>query len=214
MLSFADPGPAAPVSEALDRAMLAALGQTVQLATAALDAYDYTRALETTERFFWDFCDDYVELVKARAYGELAGDAGARSARAALRLALSVQLRLFAPFLPFVTEEAWSWWRSDSVHTATWPRRDELGAVAAGSDAFGAASAAIGAVRKAKSEAHVSMRTEVSRARIAWRPEGLEFLRSVLGDVQAAGRIDAVDLEPDATAEAPTVELAISPNTG
>ena len=106
--------------EALDLALLAELSDVVAKATAALDELDYARALQATETFFWTFCDDYVELVKGRAYGDH-GDAATASARVTLVTALSVLLRLFAPFLPFATEEVWSWWQPGSVHRAPWP---------------------------------------------------------------------------------------------
>jgi valyl-tRNA synthetase len=196
------------VTEPLDLAMLARLDTLAAEATAAFEAYDYARALERTEAFFWTFCDDYLELVKWRAYGSL-GEAGAASANSALTAALSVLLRLFAPFLPFVTEEVWSWWREGSVHQAAWPEPAGRGATTAGADglALDLAGAALGAVRKAKSEARRSMKAPVARLVLTAEPTALDVLRSVEADVRSAGAVEAIEYQ-GGDAFAAAVELA------
>jgi valyl-tRNA synthetase len=192
---------AAAITEPLDRAMLSRLGGVVSTCTTAFEAYDHARALETVEEFFWFFCDDYVELVKSRGYGEQ-GSQAARSAITALRLALSAVLRLFAPFLPFVTEEAWSWWQEGSIHRAAWPDSGELPGPAGGADpgrVLDAASAAIGAIRAAKSAARLSMRARVRALVASAGEDDIAAVRAALRDVQAAGKVDQVVVRPSAS---------------
>ena len=197
---------AAQVTEPLDRALLAGLGQVVAKATAAFEAWDFTRSLEVTEQWFWTFCDDYLELVKDRAYGAQ-GDAGAASARATLRISLDVVLRLFAPILPYVTEEVWSWTHEGSVHRASWPTVDE---VPAGGDAgmLQAVGAVLAAVRKAKSEAKVGMRAEVPAMTLVGPDAALTYVREAESDLRAAGRLTgSLDYQPGDELGARDVEL-------
>ncbi|MBK5287456.1 MAG: valine--tRNA ligase [Acidimicrobiia bacterium] len=179
--------PAGAITAPIDRSMLTALAATVGECTQAFAAYDYARALERAERFFWDFCDDYVELVKHRAYAD-ADDLDAQSARGALGIALSVLQRLFAPFLVYVTEEVWSWWQEGSIHRAAWPTTGEL--VTDGEPlVFVVAADVLGAVRKAKSEAKVSMRTEASSVVVVDTTARLGALSGAVSDVRNAGVI-------------------------
>jgi valyl-tRNA synthetase len=182
----------ADVTEPIDAGLLTSLARVVDEATAAMEAYNYTRALEVAETFFWSFCDDYVELVKTRGYGD---DDAARSAQATLALALSVQLRLFAPVLPFVTEEVWSWWQAGSVHRASWPTAAEL--PADGDTAVPAVAAeALAAVRKAKSDAKQSMRADVATATVTAPAAQAAVVEAARRDLCNAGRIASLSILP------------------
>lgn len=204
---------AARVSQPVDTALLGRLAGVVRKATEAFEAYDYTTALEVTEKFFWEFCDDYLELVKERAYAD-EGDAS-DSARSTLAGALQVQLRLLAPFLPYVTEEVWSWWQEGSVHRAAWPTVTELGSPAASDGtAIDAVAAALAGIRGAKSQAKVNMKTPLSRVEVSGPEKAVRDAESASPDLIAAGKItgDLVfTVDADATELRVAAEIAEVP---
>ena len=198
VLSFEAPTTSAAVSEAVDQALLLELADVVRGATAAFESYDHTKALELTEKFFWGFTDDYLELVKERAYGQ-GGVTPEQQASAvlALRKALHTMLRLLAPFLPFATDEVWGWWQNTdagqtkSIHRAAWPTVQELtaGLDASNHGLLELVSAALIGVRKAKSDAKVSMKAPVESATLQAPAAVLTSLRVISGDIKSVGKI-------------------------
>jgi valyl-tRNA synthetase len=212
--------PGEALTSPLDRALIARLAVVVEDATASLEGYDYARALQHTEERFWWFCDYYLELVKGRRYDSAVDPAGAASVSRALCLSVSVFQRLFAPFLPFVCEEVWSWWQPGSIHLAPWPDAAELTTASGGGapdlrsveldregevgegetvaieedEALAIAAEVLSEVRKAKSQAQRPMRAPVRLVRVHDSPARLSALRLGLGDLLQAGAIE--QLEP------------------
>jgi valyl-tRNA synthetase len=188
VLGFGEANPTAIPTEAVDIAMLARLASVVDEATNAFETYDYARALEKSESFFWWFCDDYVELVKTRAYSE---GAGSDSARAALQRALSTLQRLFAPHIPFATEEVWSWWQTGSIHRASWPTQTDLlggtTAVESTEDLLDAVCNVLAVIRRTKTEAKVSQRAEVEHVLVSATETQISLLQFGLVDLLNAG---------------------------
>lgn len=209
VLSFGDVDMSTPldqvVTNLVDRSMLAKVDAVIAEATAGFEAFDYARGLERTESFFWWFCDNYVELVKNRAYEAMGPDAAA-SARRALREALSAIQRLLAPIVPFATEEAWSWWNDTSIHAASWPAPTELGGDAGLVDPT---LEALTLVRRAKSEAKVSQRAEVTSAAISAPAELHPALTAGQPDLGAAGSIATITI---ADGDELTCEVVLAPH--
>ena len=201
--SFPAPSVDLAVTHRLDLDMLAELSDVVATATAAFDAYDHAKALEVTEKFFWTFCDDYLELVKERAYSTDSPEAQA-SAALALRTALEVMLRLFAPFIPFATEEVWSWTHDGSVHITEWPTSvtdaEPTGLLALVGEAL------IG-IRRAKTDAKASQKSDVTSATISGPPQ----LQLALDDLRDVGRIASIDFVETAEISVSNVVLAQTP---
>jgi valyl-tRNA synthetase len=195
-------GPKGSIDWPVDRAIIRGVAALVAEATEALEGYDYARALQRTETFFWRFCDDYLELVKGRRYGEQ-GPEAAGSANAALSSALSGLLRLLAPFLPFVTEEVWSWWQAGSVHKAAWPRPEEVESpLGDSSDAvrqadqatYEWATAVLFDVRKQRSEARQPLKVPITKVTITADAAAVALMPRVEADLRSALRVQAFEI--------------------
>ncbi len=113
------------ITNKVDQSFLLSLNDMVTRATNSFEDLDYARSLEVTEASFWDFCDNYVEIVKSRAYGSQGKDL-ALQAGATLKIALNVYTKLFAPITPFTSEEIYSWISGESIHIQSWPSQDEI----------------------------------------------------------------------------------------
>ena len=184
----------ADVTQDVDHALLNKLAQVVETATTSFEKYDYTRALEVAETFFWAFTDDYVELVKERTYGNQ-GEAAANSARAALGITTHTLLKLFAPFIPFVTEEVWSWWQEGSIHLQSWPKSSEIITnKSVGIDPLNNVTWILSEVRKVKTENKQSMKAEVKTLEIWAKAEVIDQVKDAQNDLIAAGNIKDLKL--------------------
>ena len=195
-MGLGEPSAGATICEPLDAAMVAKLTALVDQATAAFEAFDYARSLERTASLFWSFTDDYLELMTHRAYGGH-GEAAADSAKLTLRLALDTLLRLFAPVLPYVTEEVRGWWREGSIHRAPWPTTAALREAASGGDplALELAGRVLGEVRRAKTEAKRTLATDVARVRGFDAADRIAVITAVALDVCDAGKVQALEYE-------------------
>jgi valyl-tRNA synthetase len=196
----------AEVTEALDIDMLRRLASVVRTATEAYESFDHARALEVTEQFFWTFTDDYLELVKERAYRQ-GGGAEQASAVAALRLAINVFLRLLAPVIPFATEEVWRWTHDGSIHVAPWPTVDEIPVAGESNGLLDLCGVALVGIRGAKTEAKASQKTPVTRAVIS----GPALLNDASADLAAVGRIDSLDIIEGTEVAVMSIELGEVP---
>ncbi len=194
--------PRGAISHPLDVGLLTNLASLVREATERLEKdYDYAWALQHTETFFWDFCDNYLELVKSRRYGDF-GDGPAGSANATMLIVLGVLQRLLAPYLPFVTDEVWSWWHEGSVHAAAWPT--EAGVLEAigersdqAYDVYLRTTEVLAAIRRKKSERNLSAGASLERVVVRCPGDLERTLEPALADLRAASRADALELVRD-----------------
>jgi valyl-tRNA synthetase len=192
------PEPVGRVSFLLDRGLLTALRRLVDDGTRALDDYDYARTLQLTETFFWSFCDNYLEMVKSRRYGDHGSEAAA-SANATLLCGLSILNRTFAPYLPFAAEEVWSWWQPGSVHAARWPTVDEIETLAAPDPealtALERGFDVLSEIRRVKSAAKRPAKTRIAVVHVRTDAAVIPLLQRIEVDLLCAAGADRIEFD-------------------
>jgi valyl-tRNA synthetase len=188
-------GTPGPITYPMDRVFLVKLRQLVRNATRHFENYEHQQALAETERFFWTaFTDSYIEMSRARTLGAYGAEAQS-SALATLRIALSVFLRLFAPFLPYITDEVWSWTYAaetgcSTIHSSVWPSDTDFPSLSEDGNEgiFDIAVKALFAINRSRTGAGVSSAREIKTATLAAKPELFTLLNAACEDIRLAVR--------------------------
>jgi valyl-tRNA synthetase len=193
----------ADIKEPLDTALVEKLCKVISECTKSFENFEYAQSLQTAEETFWHFCDHYLELVKVRSYSEEDSEAR-KSALATLSWSINTFLRLFAPFIPYITEEIWSWSfgknsKEFSIHKSSWPKIEEVGAVKnrADSKTYDAAIEVISKIRAKKTESQKNLKWPVEKLIVKGKASNLESLKLCLNDVISAGTVKTHDLVAD-----------------
>ncbi|MEO7019121.1 MAG: valine--tRNA ligase [Ktedonobacteraceae bacterium] len=184
-----------------DRWLLARLTRLISRVTALFRSYEYAAAKSEIETFFWgDLADNYLEMCKERLYG--AASPLQEGARYTLYNALLSTLKLFAPFLPYVTEEIYrglfaAHESQSSIHLTRWPESDpawsSVQAEAMGEILLEMATA----VRRYKSEHSISLGTELNKLLLSTR------------DTQLASTLDAARLDIQSVTRARELSIGV-----
>ena len=220
-----DPSELGPdkITTETDRAAIAQLRPLIKRATSAFDDFDYAQALTLTEEFFWNiFCDNYIEIAKPRTYDETLTE-GRLSAASTLRIMHRALVRMFAPFLPYITEEVWHWAYSgdpgmhESVHRSPWMTLEEIASVPEPESprSWPLTMEVVEAVRKAKAEANISIKAPVQRVDVTCSVDDRAALDHTVIDITRMLSIEEFEVHdaPGATGLSVTVELGEATST-
>jgi valyl-tRNA synthetase len=153
----------------IDKLFLEKLDYSVYLITNHFKNYEYQKAKQELEKLFWnDFCDNYLEIIKNRIYNK-EGDEKISAQHTLYNSFLNI-LKLFAPIVPFITEEIYQEFflknpirisnkkLEKSIHISKWPisKKDKLE-----NNKLEIFCDILTKVRQAKSEAKKSMKSQI-----------------------------------------------------
>jgi len=186
----------------LDKSIIYIFNDYLNKITDSLDKFQFAEALNSIEDFFWNyFTDNYIELVKNRRMLGNASDS--LSASTTLILILENLLKLFAPFVPMITEEIWTTMHpeSKSIHIQDWPKSLNIEFGNISSKEFEAAKEAISSVRKGKTSLGIGLGKEIEKIKIITNAEKQSTIKEILSDLKDASRASKIEIETDESEE-------------
>ena len=176
----------------LDASFLQDLQKLIDEVTNCYDKFEFAQALQLSEEFFWNiYTDNYIELVKKRVFNSEGEEK--KSAVTTLRIALSVLLRIYAPVLPSITEEIWSWCfaketNTNSIHQSNWPNVLEFKKFnpPENKDSLDVAIKTIRAIRKTKTANAIGLGKPVDSIKLIINTHQKDILTKIMDDVSNA----------------------------
>lgn len=179
--------------ETFDSWLLSKLNKLIKECTESFENYEYSRAKSATEQFFWKiFCDNYLEIIKKRIYQGKAQEKA--SAQYTLYNSFLTILKLFAPIMPYITEELYQKYfkkyeKDKSIHLCEWPRVNKTFINDKIEKIGDAAVEVIGKVRHAKAQAQKSLKAEII---LTIEKEKLQELKEFIEDLKAVTAAEEV----------------------
>ena len=183
------------IKNPLDISVVIIFNSYLQRISESLNNNQFAEALNILEDFFWNyFTDNYIELVKNRR--QSASSVDSLSASTTLILILQNILKLFAPFVPMITDEIWSIMKPDeeSIHLSKWPEVIDIEINNISTNEFEVAKESIASVRKEKTSKGIGLGKEVDEITITINNEKGNYLKLVLNDVKDASRAKKVKI--------------------
>ena len=206
----------------IDRWVLSKLHGAIRQATCDFERYEYAHALRAAERFFWEvLCDNYLEIIKDRFWSpeDYAPEATAAARETLYRCSWDV-LRLFAPFLPYITEELFQrvfrpFEGGVSIHTAPWPESDASRIDPAVEGQGDLLLIVVDGIRKFKTSLQIHQGRKLTRLAITCPGEVRASLEALGEDLRSAVRAAEVKFAEGGTAPTDrddiTLEIEIAP---
>ncbi|MFH1729121.1 MAG: valine--tRNA ligase [Pseudomonadota bacterium] len=204
----------AEIINVVDKWILSRLNRVIESATKNFKVYEFAKVRNAVDHFFWlDLCDNYLEIAKDRLYKpEVYGEEQKLSAQITISIILDSIIKLYAPFIPYVTEEIFQGLlrkegSEKSVHISKWPVFNESFINAEAEKTCEYLVEVVKGVRRYKTENSLSLNTELPELRIKSDAEISKALQNTVIDIKSATRAKDIQFGGEATVKTENFEI-------